>query len=286
MSNPKDTASTAGNLLEGLRRRHTPNVSQRGFSLMELMVGLTIGLLVVIAAMGSMVFTQTTSKVVGDSSRMQQKADMVFRNIGFHILQAGAINLAPQPNGVAFSTDYTGFNSATTGLAGQMVSIHGLEGASNAPDTLRVSYQDNMLSTATTADQNQYGVRDCLGIRPLPAFVNVDDSFYMTGSDLMCQGASAAPAQSIADGVEDFQITYGVQTVSAGANQYRFYDASQILDWTNIQAVTICLQLAGEDKGNPQPGLVITGCRGQTVVNDGLLRRVYRRTFSLRNALL
>lgn len=252
---------------------------------MELMVGITIGLMVVIAALGSLAFTQTTSTVVGDSSRLQQKADAVFRNMGFHIAQASAINLVQSTNGVTFSTDYTGINPATTGLAGQIVSVHGVEGASNAPDTLRVSYQDNMLSTDTAANQTKYGVRDCLGNRPT-SNVRVDNAFYVAGNDLMCLGASAAVAQSIADGVEDFQVMYGVQTVNAGANQYRFYDASQVTDWTNIQAVAVCLQLTGDNKGNPQPGLVVTGCRGQTVANDGLLRRVYRRTFSVRNALL
>jgi type IV pilus assembly protein PilW len=104
--------------------------------------------------------------------------------------------------------------------------------------------------------------------------------------ELNCLGATAAGAQPIADGVEDFQVTYGVQTVAGAALQYRFYTANQILDWTNIQAVTVCLQLVGDNRGNPQPGLVVTGCRGQTVTNDGLLRKVYRRTYSLRNALL
>ena len=270
-------------LPKGQRSRPGPrfvkNKSQRGFSLIELMVGLTIGLLVVVAAIGSLVFTQVTSSVVDDSARLQQKADAIFRNMGFHVAQAGAFTLATAPSAassspelakVVFSSNYTGFN---TSPAGKIYNFHGLEGASNAPDTLRVSYEDDGTS------------RDCLGNRPTGA--NVDNEFTLSGTDLTCKGATATVAQSIADGVEDFQVLYGVQTGLPGAEQYQFAVASAIADWTNIQAVQICIQLKGDNKGNPQPsGLVLKDCRGQTLTNDGYLRRVFWRTLSSRNALL
>lgn len=260
---------------------------QSGLSLIELMVGITIGLMVVLAAIGSLVATEVTSTVTGDSSRLQQKADAVFRNLAFHLTQAGAIVMtAPsitEPAVLVFSENYTGFDRATTGAPlGQIFSIHGINGAANAPDTLRISYQDNGT------------VRDCLGNRPAAATVNirVDNTFSVNGADLMCLGASPAVAQSIADGVEDFQVTYGVQTFVAGVAQYRFYRADEMLafpltpNWTSIQAVSICLQLIGDALGNPQPGLVMTGCRGQNIASNGALRRVFQRTFALRNALL
>jgi type IV pilus assembly protein PilW len=268
-------------------RRFSGKHRQIGLSLVELMVGITIGLLVVLAAIGSLVATQVTSAVTGDSARLQQKADAVFRNLAFHLTQAGAIVLAPpsvaQPAVLVFNEGYTGFNPVTTGApVGQIFSIHGVNGAANAPDTLRISYQDNGT------------VRDCLGNRPIPANVNIrlDNSFSVVGADLMCLGASAAAAQSIADGVEDFQVTYGIQTFVAGAAQYRFYRADEMLafpltpNWTSIQAVSICLQLTGDTLGNPQPGLVMIGCRGQNIASDGALRRVYQRTFALRNSML
>lgn len=250
--------------------------SQRGFSLVELLVGLTIGLLVVVAALGSMVFTQISSTVVSDSTRLQQKADNAFRIMGFHLQQAGAINLeaAADPATVRFSFSYQGYNPTVTGAAtGQIFSIHGADGTGNATDTLRVSYQDN-------------GGHDCLGnqITATSTLHNVrmDNQFAVVSGELKCTGASGAGAQPVVDGVEDFQVTYGVQS---GAN-FRFYTATQVPDWSNIQAVSVCLQLVGDNKGNPQPGLVVTGCRGQTVANDGLLRRVFRRTTSLRNTLI
>jgi hypothetical protein len=169
---------------------------------------------------------------------------------------------------VVFSGEYSGFNASH-------FNFQGLEGASNAPDTLRVSYEN---------DGNSH---DCLGYGPTVATVaNMDNEFTLSGTDLMCKGATAAIAQSIADGVEDFQVLYGVQTVVLGVEQYQFFPAGTGIDWTNIQAVRVCLQLRGDNKGNPQPGPAIAGCSGDPVTNDGYLRRVFWRTLSSRNALL
>jgi type IV pilus assembly protein PilW len=66
---------------------------QAGFSLVELMVGITVGLLVVVAAVGSLAFTQASSTVVVDNAGLQQKADAIFRNIAYHVEQAGAFDV-------------------------------------------------------------------------------------------------------------------------------------------------------------------------------------------------
>lgn len=256
---------------------------QQGFSLIELMVGLTVGLLVVVAALGSLAYTQVSSGVVGDSARLHQEADNTFRILGFQIQQAGAINLGEttsDPAKVMFSSAFTGFDQTTTGaVSGQIFSMHGLQGAGNAADTLRVSYQD---INGTTHDC----LGNALGITHPSRNIRVDNEFSLTNGELRCKGTANINGQPIAAGIEDFQVTYGVQTVAGSAMQYRFYTADQIIDWTNIQAVTICLQLVGEKRGNPQPGLAFTGCQGQTIANDGLLRKVFQRTYSLRNALL
>lgn len=247
---------------------------QAGFSLVELMVGITVGLLVVVAAIGSLAYTQSTSTVVVDNAGLQQKADAIFRNIAYHVEQAGANNVEQStgdPAKIIFSSGFTGFNPIVTGSPGFY--IHGAEGASNAPDTLRVSYQ------------NDGNVSDCMGNRlnavTVPTF---DNQFRVSNGNLMCLGADASvPEQAIDVGVEDFQVTYGVQ-ISAG--NYQYFSADLVPNWTNVQAVSICLQLAGDTQGNPRVGPVFKGCRDQNVANDGRIRRLFRRTISIRNALL
>jgi type IV pilus assembly protein PilW len=249
----------------------------------------------VLAAIGSLVFTQATSAVVDDSSRLQQKADAVFRNIGYHIAQAGSFELigvpaaassSPELPRVVFSSLYTGFNTSPTG---SVYNIYGLQGTSNATDSVGVSYEKAPDPAAPT-DTTKTRSHDCLGNKPAGANANVDSKFYVntTTKDLMCLGVGNTTAQSIADGIEDFQVWYGVRTTNDPSTaQYRYYDAGTVPDWTRIQSVRICLHTVGDNRGNPQSGLSFVGCHSDTITpTDGLLHRVFWRTFSLRNALL
>jgi type IV pilus assembly protein PilW len=219
--------------------------------------------------------------------------------INFQTLQAGAIELKPtaDPATIAFSMDYTGFDPEVTELA-STVSVHGLNGnGTTTQDTLRISYEDNGL------------VRDCLGqTTATPARVDNVFTYVPTptgGGNIFCTGAATgSTAQPILDGVEDFQVLYGIRTVNASIEGFQFYNAAQINGlaniaddsteisgpvnpWSRVNTINICLQLRGDSRGNPRPGFTaIAPCGAVLDTNDGFLRRVYRRTFSIRNALL
>jgi type IV pilus assembly protein PilW len=269
---------------------------QMGASLMELMVGITIGLLVVLAALGSLVYTKVSSTTMVDATRLQQKADLAFRIISFQTLQAGSMELnknttSLDPGTVTLSAAYTGIDPALTLQPTVIASVHGENGdGTTTQDILRISYQDNGIDTLNST------FRDCLGQLTAAKGISVTNTFTFLpvaggGGDLRCQGAAAgATPQPILDGVEDFQVTYGVRTVAAGVENFRYFTANQITDWSNIQTVNICLQLRGDSRGNPRAGwtaaTAIPPCGTVLDTNDGFLRRVYRRTFSLRNALL
>jgi len=276
--------------------------SQRGLSLMELLIGITIGLLVVVAALGSLSFTQVTSTTVGDSARLQQKANNAFRVMGLQLRQTGGIELAQDAgtglvvydrfNGV---TGFNGWNGLNPDIP-----LTGLEGG-GSPDTLRLSYQDNGTS------------RDCLGnLATTTPLVRVDNEFYVLSGRLMCKGANGT-IQALIDGVEDFQVTYGQKIVTTEAapavltpassaasaattatleqSNYRLFTAATASVFTPIanpltmvQTVTICLQLRSDLATDVRAGS-IQGCSG-TVASDGFIRRVYRNTYTLRGLTL
>lgn len=273
------------------------NYLQRGTSLVELLVGITIGLLIVVAALGSLVATQAGSSAATDSARLQQRADFIFRQLGAQLQQAGALKLeqSADPAKLVFSDKYTGFDPADSALAslvGQVISIHGTEGAVGkpmAPDTLRTSYEDSGSVTDV----------DCLGKRPSTAQAGMDHTFSVANGQLMCKGAdSSQPAEAIADGVVDLQISYSVST--ALGPPYRYLTADQITaaDWSNIQAVNICIELIGELGGQPQiASAEISKCKHNLLAstatikipaidNTGKVHKVFTRSFSLRNNLI
>lgn len=269
--------------------------SQRGASLIELMVGITVGLLVVLAAVGTLMFTSVSSGASSDSSRLQQKAEVFFRMFRFHIEQSGAIALAPSlTNEVSFSTAYTGLPSTSgqpslgTGLPppGE-VSIHGINGAGTASDTLRIGYQ------------HQGNERDCVGNLPPTADLNIRiGNVYSVNANAELQCAGGNPltgAQALIDSVEDFQVTYGIKTypfatpLTPGTYTYQFLRADQITNanWPLVSAVAICLQLRSDNTNHPQiAGTLPIGCNGNAVASDGRLHRTFSRTYSLRNVLL
>lgn len=237
---------------------------QRGLSLIELLVGLTIGLLVAIAAVGSLFYTKVSSTVVGDSSRLQQDASTAFRIIGMQIRQAGArpIENASAGNSlVQFNQSYGGLNTAT------LVILGGTNGASNAADTLVISY-----SADATVD-----ARDCLG--QIPAGATVINTFTVASSELRCLGSAAsATTQAVIAGVEDLQVWFGERTV----DNVRYQTADNVTDWNAVETVQVCLRLVGEAVGNPT--VATPGClANQTITADGRLRRVFRQVFDLRN---
>ena len=95
-----------------MNKNHFKGVAkQRGISLIELMVGLLIGLFVVAAALSSVIFTRSAQVTQSDSARLQQQASAVIRIIGLQLKQAGAVEMVNAADGkVMFDTRFTGFN--------------------------------------------------------------------------------------------------------------------------------------------------------------------------------
>jgi type IV pilus assembly protein PilW len=269
---------------------------QKGASLIELMVGITVGLLVVLAAVGTLMFTSVSSSASSDVTRLQQKSEIFFRLFRFQVEQAGAISISSPTlsNEVRFGSEYTGLDSVSTGYKGTglpvtaQVSVHGTDGASSAADILRIAYQHE--------DNGRGDGRDCLGNSPPTADKNIRVigvyRLNTATAELMCEGGNATTGeQALIDGVEDFQVTYGVKTypvktpLDPSTYTYSFLRADQVTQWELVTAVSICLQLQGDSTNNPQVGTVL-GCSGNAVATDGRLHRTYSRIYSLRNALL
>ncbi|RJP64571.1 MAG: hypothetical protein C4535_16755 [Comamonadaceae bacterium] len=245
---------------------------QSGVSLIELLIGIAIGLLVVVAAIGSLVYTRTSSTAVGDSSRLQQDASTAFRVLGHHIRQGGARRIVAAPLGntnVEFNSAYGGFG--TNPNTGSTLVLQGTDGAANAPDTLQMSYDTDPVVQSV----------DCLGAASLVAN-NVQNTFSVVNNELQCLGSGSATAFALLQGVEDFQVWYGFRT---GDNlQYQTattISAAAPAPWDQVETVQVCLRLAGELTNNP--GAAVTGCNGENIANDGRIRRVLFRVFNIRN---
>lgn len=255
---------------------------QSGVSLIELMIGLVIGLMVVIASMGSLVYTRAASRMMGDSTRLQQDAATALRVIGEMVRQAGARRLLDTPGGtVCFNPGYTGIEVNPN--TWQPAAAKGTDGASEGPDTLQLDRDHTLTTGVDVKSPLNTDNTDCLGQPTVPGN-NVTSTFSVDAGELKCKGSGSTDgAYALIAGVEDFQVWYGLRqgaglryTTATALNQ--LYPAP----WDQVEALRVCLRLAGSVTSGF--GATTLGCQGETVPNDGRLRRVFFRVFKLRNA--
>lgn len=244
---------------------------ERGISLIELLIGLVIGLLIAIAAIGSLVFTKSSSTIVGDTARLQQDASTIMRLIGHHAREAGARPVqnassgeaAEKNSNVQFDTTYLGYSTST------FTELRAIEGSSNGTDTLGLSHSVDPAIE----------VRDCLGtLPPNSATTSITNDFSVINGELRCQGMSSTA--SIAGGVEDFQVWYGVHS----GDNMRYLVATDVADWNAVDSLLVCLRMAGETRSGDAASPAMNGCNGELVAADGRIRRVFRQVFTLRSS--
>jgi len=256
-----------------LRRRR---LAQAGLSMVELLVGLTIGVFVLIAALGSLVLTRTSGTVIADSASLISQGNQAMRLIGFHLRQGGAIELRPVDPAAAPGSRLYQFSDLFNGNDGTGRVVEGVEGGAS-PDTLIISYE-----TRTDAVS-----RDCLGAATAAGLPRVQNRFFVSAQSLMCEGSSGGTAQAVLDQIEDFQVGYWVRQGAAPASTLVLRDASQVAGaggWANVVAVEVCLQLPGTISSHPTAaGSTFLNCRDVATAQDGRQRLVLRSTLHLRN---
>ncbi len=263
--------------------------SQRGVTLIELMVGITIGLLVVAVAVVSLMNSRTISGTVSESTLLQQQAGYALRIIGQQIRQAGSIELNLTPsllpaNGndpamapVAFDPpDPAGvrpqFDRGLNTIAG------------TATPSFTVGYEN--YAETTTDPNNLSQLRDCLGQNPASggALVNplLTSRFERRAAtnELVCTGMGSNAAQPIIGNVTDFRLRYVRQDAQTNTLQY-LSDTSSI-DWRNVYAVEVCIELTGTEQ-NPTAGATYTNCSGAQAPYGDRLRMVFRNLFQIRS---
>jgi type IV pilus assembly protein PilW len=259
---------------------------QRGVTLLELMVGLTIGLVVSTAAVGTLVFMQSSSRLTGEASRMQQDATLAFNLMGQYIRAAGSVNLTASPSGGVQLTPLTSFN--------------GVNNNSIQLDGLSATEFRSAISLLDSAGINgpQF---DCLG-RQVTGPILITH-FDWNGQDLRCvglqqgetigTGGAGVSRQPIIGNVAQFVVRYGLR---APTGNIQYQNFAPTLNWGNLAAVRVCLVLTSQGPVEDfhalyrdTPGLPFNDCGAgtinrATVVADPQRRlyRTYQQVFTLR----
>lgn len=248
-----------------VRIKRNSRTQQLGFTLVELMIAITLGLLILLAIGSIYIGSRQTFRMQEENARLQETGRYALEVMGRSIRQAGFWNMPIDP--VATETAFVG------------TPITGVNAASPIPDTVTVQYD------GLTGD------RDCEGT-VLAANVVITDAYSLTANNLVCDGVDVdATSQPLVAGIEDVQILYGVDTNNdQSADRYMATPAN----WAQVVSARVCVQARSTNNVNnaPQRFLNCGGALGTAAgaaamttaaAGDLQLRRTFVATYNLRN---
>ena len=275
------------------RRAH----AQRGLSLIELMIGITIGLLTVAVAMGALMVSRSISGTVSDASQLQQQAAYAFRVVGQQLRQAGSLrlNMAPlQAPGSTIAVDIAdpvAFETEVMGFSPSKDTISGVDAPGVNEFKLTVGYR-NYKESLYAFPNPESMQRNCLGEANSDTLIQSKFVLDSGLNRLRCAGSGAA--QPFAENVANFQVRYLQQDVTSnlGNPRIRYVNAATIgADWGSVQGVEVCLVLYGIESIAMPAGSSYIDCDGTTAVDMTTLtgtranrmHMVFRNVYQLRS---
>lgn len=238
---------------------------QSGVSLVELMIAVTIGLILITVIANVYLAGRQSFRDQDESARLQETGRFVLDTISRVVLEAGRADVAPDNTVLTFAA-----------IPGAGLAIDGVDGAGAAADSLTIRF-----ASATP------GELDCLGAgtdgtAAAPVVVTQILAFDGVDNELGCS-VNGGAAQPLASNVEDFQVTFGVDTTGDGAVDQ--YVAPSAANAPATLAVRMCMLVTTADNMAPAAQSFVN-CNGDVVVaTDRRIRRAFSKVVSLRNRL-
>lgn len=258
---------------------------QGGASLVELMVGLVIGLLTVLTALGAMAVSRQLTGTASDASQVPQQAAHALRVLGGQLRQAGPWALDPG----TLASDAARLLPPAADLG---PTLRGMDqpAAGEFHLQLRTASLQEASHLATGAlPKPLHLLRDCLGeSSSTQERMNLVSRFRWEQGQLYCQGQGTL--QPLVSGVRDFQALYLQQRLDRSRQppvpRFRYAPAQDLAeaDWSEVLAVEICLELEGVEAVD-NAGASYTRCNGDRSARPQRLQMVFRGTYHLRNPM-
>ena len=301
-----------------MTRRGAPRarLAAAGFTLIEMMVSLAIGLAVVGALIAAYLASTQSGRHTDALVQMTEDAALALNVMRQQVAQAGF----SQPHGVAGGGLVLHAFPAIAGCAAAnftdlqaSILVPANCGPTNpdqaTPDSLEVAYEGSVLpgsaSNGILGGAGGQQPLDCLG----NSFAKTNDAatgdsywlndskFYVANGSLYCHGPGNAAGAAVVQNVETLKVTYGMAAAPAGmpgAGQAIYYDVAPHPGsplWANVVSVNLCVQVRSAAKVLDKAAASTLGtwidCRNAPQTStDGYLRRTFTTTIVLQNKLL
>ncbi len=281
-------------------QRHIAFRTHNGLSLVELLIGMAIGLLITAVALGSMLISQSISTTTSESTALQQDASNALRIIGLQIRQAGSVALNLQPDiSAPMETEAlrpvifehllgipTDPSSPINPVASPLV-------VKSTGDSIQINYENfteylHRKSSGASNNGNASQLKDCLGQNQSNHSLSktISSTFFLRDSQLMCTGVAGTP-QPVISNVKNFSVRL-LLSPSTGTTSQSQYATPQsfrsgVFDWKDARAVEICLELESPNLRVTDIGMQYQKCNGQRQAQRDRLIVVARQIFNIRS---
>jgi prepilin-type N-terminal cleavage/methylation domain-containing protein len=228
----------------------------QGFTLPELLIGLALSLLVIVAATTAYGNSQHTWHAMAAADAVHANARIALRSIREPAQMAGAAHLQ---------------------------SSHRADGRFSV-DVAAAEVIDGTGDSLTLSHWQVLEPMDCQGNTHSTFSTIRNDYKRNTNKELTCKDLNLPNStyQALAEGVEDFQVRYAQVNPVAHTLQWR--TANQVTAMSQVVALEVCVVVASITSiHSSKPSVKPLGCSGEALTSDGHLRRSFKRVMVLRN---
>jgi type IV pilus assembly protein PilW len=287
-------------------------IKQRGMSLIELMVGLTIGLLLALVASATYLYSKQGFNATSETSQVEENGRFAINLLSRYIQSAGHVMLDPTskfPDGARddrlFGCDF-GFQSVSPSynFACNTSAVTGTLPSSSIKTIFETDKPNNTSGNFEGAN--------CIGLQSSAVVVGavtktyqVTSYFYIsetvvkteygttTMGELSCipgdlsTGVSAS-SQPVVPGIVQMDVRYIVG--SEASNSRTALSAASVAtaaSWGTVSAVEICVMAKSVLVGVNDTGRVHTDCKGNNITAEpNAVYRNFRSRINLRNTAI
>lgn len=288
--------------------------NQSGVSLIELMVGLVISMVLVIAASAVYLYSKQSFNSSTETSQLEENGRFAINLLAKYIQSAGFVMIDPafpSPQG-AIDNKITGCDFGMTNPTSPTTAAH-LACLAATPAGTRRSASIGVFAETDTYDASgaKFQGFDCLGnssisIPTSTGAINETRSYFFIGNttvqtpngtttmgQLSCladrtpaSGVVAYQSQPIMPGIEQLRFDYLLPSAAdpntaQGSNTASALSAAQ---WATVLAVDVCVLAKSIQPGGNDTGTGYTDCYGAAITAaPGEIYRTFRTTVRLRN---
>ncbi|UXY53970.1 PilW family protein [Pseudomonas tohonis] len=255
---------------------------QAGLSLVELMIGLTLGLILLLGVIQVFIASKQTFATNDAMSKLQENGRFGLEFISQSARLGGYLSPgAPLDRPLPIEKEGCGIGNSSNNPCA-------LNGSASASDVVSFTFEPPIIEGVK---------RDCTGAT-VPDNNLVTNTYFILAADannplpsLACKSfnrttnAVLSPQQRLIDGIDALQVQYGVDTAGDSKSVNQFVSSDRVTNWTKVIAVRIALLANSVDVLNPAPpqrNFYLLDAAPLSF-NDGRARQVFTTTIQFKN---